>query len=76
MEWMDRDVDLKPCPFCGDEFPTIHMTTKKRRKITIEGRLLLTDSDSFEIACRICGCRTATWLALSRAIEAWNRRAE
>lgn len=67
-------AELKPCPFCGDNFPTVTTVTTKRHIMGINGRSLLTDNDSYKIACRICGCRTAEWCAQSRAIEAWNRR--
>ena len=69
-------AELKPCPFCGDKFPTQNQTTVKRYIRCNTGNNLLTDNDSYEIACRICGCRTAVWCDMSRAIEAWNRRAE
>lgn len=69
-------AELKPCPFCGDKFPTQNTTTRKGHLVNIQGRSLLTENDSYEISCRICGCRTGVWCALSSAIEAWNRRAE
>ena len=65
---------LKPCPFCGDKFPTLHISTDKRYLVNIYGEGILVEDNSYEIACRICGCRTSLWTNKEKAIEAWNRR--
>ena len=69
-------VELKPCPFCGDKFPTIHISIDKRYLVNMCGKGLLTEREEYEIACRICGCRTAIWTKEEKAIEAWSRRSE
>lgn len=69
-------AELKPCPFCGDKFPTLHIRTDKRYIVDIRGQNLLTENDEYEVACRVCGCRTAMWSARRNAIEVWNVRVD
>lgn len=59
------DVELKPCPFCGNDFPTITYSN-------IEG---------WEIRCSSCNITFVRdyyghrgELGKQRFIEAWNRR--
>ena len=68
--------ELKPCPFCGDKHPTLHIRTNKRYILDFNGKKLLTENEEYEVACRICGCRTAMWSAQRNAIEVWNGRTE
>ncbi len=56
------EYDLKPCPFCGGvaEAKSYHANY---------------DDKISKIVCTECGVETALYEFLSRAIEAWNRRA-
>ena len=75
---MERDSNLKPCPFCGA------IATSEVRITQMGGD---TDNVDFSIVCSSCGtyktvrlkiAKTCVFLDVERAmmgaIEAWNRR--
>ena len=55
--------ELKPCPFCGSD------------RIEIDD-LGYQETPCWFVACNNCGAEISGFLYLSRAIEAWNRRAD
>lgn len=61
---------LKPCPFCGERYPTVFIRITKDDVWR----------DMYAVTCDYIegGCGTSSRLCNSRedAIEAWNRRAD
>lgn len=51
--------ELKPCPFCGNEYPEIHSSR-------VYG--------SYYVHCRQCGVETGKTELKEEAVETWNRR--
>lgn len=61
--WNNADrFQLKPCPFCGDNMPSI-----KKDEVF---------SDYFEVVCDNCGCKTDMFESKTDAANAWNMREE
>lgn len=63
-------IELKPCPFCGEE------------AVIISGTALNGKYPSFYIKCNSCEIQTLAYVdmecdlkSLEKAIEVWNRRA-
>ena len=63
---MPREIELKPCPFCGGEAKMRIETAFGRSSVTIE--------------CENCGARcgyvneSVAYCATDKAAENWNRR--
>jgi Lar family restriction alleviation protein len=58
-------MELKPCPFCGDERPIV------KTEMVCELGFPYT-----RVECWACGASIRGYLEEERAIKAWNRRAE
>ena len=56
-------AELKPCPFCGDDRPTI------KTKMYKDLGFLYT-----RVECQACGASIRGYLEEKRAIAEWNRR--
>lgn len=55
---------LKPCPFCGFEFPKIELS-----KLSVVGI-----GKTHTVCCERCGGRSGSFFDKQTAIERWNRR--
>lgn len=53
-----ENVELKPCPFCGEDGITKNVMSRGR----------------WRVVCENCGGRTADYLDRNDAIKEWNRR--
>jgi Lar family restriction alleviation protein len=54
------EAELKPCPFCGSEYPH-----------SMRG-----DNNLFVIVCDMCQSRTYQFVLRQDAVEMWNTRRE
>ena len=52
--------ELKPCPFCGSNSVSVHMSRK----------------GDFYVKCEDCECHSASWKKKTFVIDAWNRRVQ
>lgn len=59
---MSKEIELKPCPFCGGK-------AKKCSNIYKGIRL-------YSVICMSCCCGTTDFGYINKAIEAWNRRSK
>lgn len=64
-KYMDNQMNLKPCPFCGGEAIRLIDFDDEYERLYLES-----------IHCRSCHARVAWQETVEEAAEAWNRRAE
>ena len=57
--------DLKPCPFCGDVYIMVRMTTNGKYSVGCN-----------TLNCIALHCTGKTYRSYDEAVKAWNRRTE
>lgn len=81
---MNRNSELKPCPFCGSSIAVVICTTHE-----LSGCDCYIDSPGFAVCCSIneissvplsdwkpgCGASSGYGLTKEEVVEKWNRRA-
>ena len=64
---MNKNNELKPCPFCGDELVKV--------KFDDEGYLPYLNEGNCFIECQNCNAKSGYYHREEDAIAAWNKRA-
>lgn len=73
----EKQIELKPCPFCGGEANVYEYEAEQAiyDKDTL-GFLDIERCERYGCGCPTCGCIIADKTSKQKAIEAWNRRAD
>ena len=69
---MNKDTELKPCPFCGGE-AELDFAHRTFRYVANDGTRKYTEY-YYTVRCAECDCRIGMCEVPAMAIEAWNRR--
>lgn len=70
------EIELLPCPFCGDEAVIWVDNVKRDEHIVFTLERGMFDFDRYCVKCRKCGIETGEHFLHLNPIERWNKRTE
>ena len=69
MQMKLKDVDLKPCPYCGGK---AELKTKHRKIYSVVSKYLKGTTQNFYVKCSKCNVKTKKFFTFSEAAAEWN----